>query len=114
MVSETTTVDELLEACDTDALSALAPVELAHHAEAFFALWARLDAARLRVISALDAAEAYRVDGCRDLASWLAWEVGERRGTARRDTELAAAVAAMPVVRPACVTGRCQQGRHAS
>ena len=98
MVSEATTIGELLDGCDPDALDLMAPAELARYGEAVLALWPRLEAARLRLVGALDRAQAYRVDGARDMPSWLAWKSGDRRSAARRDVELATAVRAMPAV----------------
>jgi hypothetical protein len=67
--------------------------------------WPRLDAARLRLLATIGEREAFRVDGARDAVSWLAWRAGERRASARRELELAAAVVAMPVVETGLAAG---------
>jgi hypothetical protein len=95
---ETTSIDELVAASSVDVLEALDDRALADLAGELVALWPRLEAARLRIIAAVDSRGAYRVDGARDMTSWLAWRAGERRGTARRDVDLAGTVAVMPAV----------------
>jgi hypothetical protein len=91
-------IDELFAVCSVDALDGLDDAALVGLAGEVVALWPRLEAARLRVIAAVEDRAAYRLDGTRDMTSWLAWRAGERRGTARREVELAAAVAVMPAV----------------
>ena len=113
MVGEATTIGELLEGCDPDALDLMAPAELARYGEAVLALWPRLEAARLRLVAALDRARAYRVDGARDMPSWLAWRSGDRRSTARRDVELATAVGAMPAVSDGLADGVLSKAKAA-
>jgi Domain of unknown function (DUF222) len=113
MVDETTIIGELLAACSRDALAGMGASELSRHAASFLALWARLDAARLQLLAAMETAQAYRVDGCRDLASWLAWKSGERRGAARRDVELAASVGSTPVVADALAEGSLSKAKAA-
>src|SRR6188472_3007654 len=98
MVSEDMTLSELIGACDADALDALDHPALARFAAELLAWWPRLDAARLRVLAAVEARQAFRVDGARDAASWVAAASGERRGAARRDVELASTLTAMPAV----------------
>ncbi len=92
------TVDELLAWCGTDVLSELDDASLARRAADVVGLWPRLEAARLRLIAAVEARQAFKVDGARDTATWLAWKAGDRRGSARRDVDLAAAVTTMPAV----------------
>jgi Domain of unknown function (DUF222) len=98
MVSGTTTIDELLAGCDAAALAALDLDALVELVASLLTVWPRLDAARLRAIAAMDSRAGYRLDGARDMATWLADHAGERRGAARRDVDLAAAVSAMPAV----------------
>jgi hypothetical protein len=76
-------------------------------------LWPRLEAARLGLIAALDGSQAYRVDGARDMASWLADRAGDRRGSARRDVELAGKVAAMPAVSKRLADGSVSKAKAA-
>ncbi len=92
------TVDALLARCEVNALDELDDASLARLAAEVVGLWSRLEAARLRLIGAVEARQAFKVDGARDTATWLAWKAGERRGSARREVELAVAVAAMPAV----------------
>jgi len=113
MVSEATTIGELLEGCDPDALDLMAPAELARYGEAVLGLWPRLESARLRLVAALDRTQAYRVDGARDMPSWLAWRSGERRSTARRDVDLATAVSAMPAVSDGLADGVLSKSKAA-
>jgi hypothetical protein len=95
------------------ALDTLDDRSLARLAESLVGWWPRLEAARLRVIAALDERQAYRVDGARDTASWLAWKAGDRRGSARREVELAAAVAAMPAVEAGLAEGSLSKAKAA-
>jgi hypothetical protein len=104
-------VDELLAACDADALEGLDARSLAALGRRVLALWSKLDAARLRLIAAVDRTEAYRVDGARDVAAWVADAAGDRRGTARRDVELATSVAAMPAVADGLADGRLSKAK---
>src|SRR5262245_55020421 len=113
MVSGATTIDELLAACDAEALARLDPVAFADFAESVLTLWSRLEAARLRLIAAADARQAFRADGCRDTASWLAWKSGERRATSHRDVALAATVADMPAVAAAMADGALSKAKAA-
>jgi hypothetical protein len=113
MVSGATTIDELLSACDADALEGLDHQSLTDLGRSVLELWPRLDGARLRLIAALDANQAYRLDGARDMASWLAAKAGERRGTARRDVELAEKVAAMPAVSKRLADGSVSKAKAA-
>ena len=105
MIGGSTTLDELVAACGADVLDGLDDASLARLAESVLAWWPRLEAARLRLVGAVQRREAFRVDGARDGVSWLAWKAGERRGTARRELELASTVAAMPAVDIAMADG---------
>ncbi len=107
------TIDALLAGCESEALAALDDVSLAGLAAEIVALWPRLDAARLRLIAAVDQREAFKVDGARDAASWLAWKAGERRTTARRDVDLAAALATMPAVDAGLADGSLSKAKAA-
>jgi len=69
MVGGTITIDELLAACDADALAGLDHQSLAGLGADVLGFWPRLDAARLRLIAAIDARQAFRVDGSRDIPS---------------------------------------------
>ena len=91
-------MDDLVAQCSSDALDGLDDRALVALATSLLGWWPRLDAARLRVLAAVEARQAFRVDGARDAASWLAWKGAERRGRARTEIELAATVAAMPAV----------------
>lgn len=113
MVSGTTTIDELLAACEPAALQPMIPADLTRFAEDFLTLWPRLEAARLQVIAAVNAAQAFRVDGARDAASWVATVSGERRGAAHRDVGLATTLAAMPVVAAELADGRLSRAKAA-
>jgi uncharacterized protein DUF222 len=57
--------------------------------------------------------QAFRLDGARDAASWLAWKGAERRGRARSEIELAASVAAMPAVDQAMGEGTLSRAKAA-
>jgi hypothetical protein len=111
MFGGTMTVGELLAGCEPDALAELDDGSLARLGAALLGWWPRLEAARLRVIAAVDARQAFRVDGCRDAAAWLAWKAGERRGAAGREVDLAAAVAAMPAVDTALADGSVSKAK---
>jgi hypothetical protein len=111
MVDGATTVTQLLAASDPDALAAMGAAELARHTAAVLQVRARLDAVCLALIAAVDAAQAFRVDGCRDMATWVAWKTGERRGAARRDVELAEAVGSMPIVAAALADGSLSKAK---
>jgi hypothetical protein len=113
VIGGATTLDELLACCSQDALDGLDDWSLARLTESVVAMWPRLEAARLRVIAAVDARQAFRVDGARDTASWLAWKAGERRGGARREVELAGTVAAMPAVAAGLAEGSLSKAKAA-
>jgi hypothetical protein len=98
MVTGTTSIDELLEVCSAGALAATDDESLVRLAKSVFGLWPQLDAARLRLIAEIDARKAFRAEGARDAAAWVADRAGDRRGAARREVELAAAVSAMAPV----------------
>jgi hypothetical protein len=113
MVTGTTTIDELLAACHTDALDTLDLDTLVELVRSPPRVWPQLDAARRHAIAAMDARAGYRTDGARDMTAWLAAQAGERRGAARRDVELAAAVASMPVVAAELVDGGLSKAKAA-
>jgi hypothetical protein len=106
-------LDELVAQCTPDALDELDDRALASLASSLLGWWPRLDAARLRVLAAVEARQAFRVDGARDAASWLAWKGAERRGRARSEIELAASVAAMPAVDAAMGDGTLSRAKAA-
>jgi Domain of unknown function (DUF222) len=110
-VDNEVSVDELLAACDADALEGLDARSLAALGRRVLALWSKLDAARLRLIAAVDRTGAYRVDGARDVAAWVADAAGDRRGTAQRDVELASTVAVMPAVADGLAEGRLSKAK---
>jgi hypothetical protein len=62
------------------------------------ALRERVEAAWLDAVALADERALHRRHAERDTAAWLASVAGERRGAARRDVELASALAAAPVV----------------
>jgi hypothetical protein len=105
MVAAEITIGELVAAFSPDALAALDDEALARQVASMLAIWPQLDAARLRGLAALHERGAFRGDGARDTASWVAWRAGERRGVARREVDLAATVAAMPAVAEALADG---------
>ena len=111
MIGGSTSLDELVARCEPDALTGLDDQTLAGLAESVLRLWPRLDAARLRLIAAVEARQAFRADGARDAVSWLAWKAGERRGAARREVELAATVNAMPAVDDALADGSLSKAK---
>jgi Domain of unknown function (DUF222) len=111
MIGGTCTLDDLVGRCAPGALDELDDRSLASLATSLLRWWPRLDAARLRVLAAVESRQAYRVDGARDAASWLAWKGAERRGRARSEIELAAAVAAMPVVDQAMGNGALSRAK---
>jgi hypothetical protein len=98
MVTAETTIRELSAMFSSSALAALDDQALAAQVASLLGVWPQLDAARLAGLAAVEARSAYRVDGARDAASWVAWKAGDRRGAARREVELASVVAAMPAV----------------
>jgi hypothetical protein len=107
------TLDDLVAQCTADALDELDEAALTCLASALLAWWPRLDAARLRVLAAVETRQAFKVDGARDAASWLAWKGAERRGRARSEIELAASVAAMPAVDQALGEGTLSRAKAA-
>ncbi len=111
MIGGTCTLDDLVEQCAPDALDELDDRTLAAMASSLLDWWCRLDAARLRVLAAVEARQAFRVDGARDAVSWLAWKGAERRGRARAEIELAAHVAAMPAVDQAMGDGTLSRAK---
>jgi hypothetical protein len=113
MVSGATAIDELLAACGADALEGLDDQSLARLGAAVLGMWPRLDAARLRLVAALNTRHAYRVDGAHDMASWLAHHAGERRGSARREVELAAKVKGMEPVAKGLADGSLSKAKAA-
>jgi len=113
MIGGTTTLEELISSCTVDALEALDDASLASFATAVLEFWPRLDAARLRLLAVVGEREAFRADGARDAASWLAWRAGERRAVARRELELAAAVVAMPTVETGLAAGVLSRAKAA-
>jgi hypothetical protein len=113
MVTGATTVDELLARCSADALDDLTAAELAAFAVEFLGWWTQLDAARLRLIAAVDARAVCHLDGARDTTAWLATHAGDRRGSAHRDVELAVAVAAQPVLADALANGTLTRAKAA-
>jgi hypothetical protein len=113
VVSGSTTLDELHAMCSPAALESLNDVALARFAELLLGWWPRLDAGRLAVIAAVEARQAYKVDGARDAASWIAWKAGERRGVARREVETAMAVAQMPAVADGLAAGALSKAKAA-
>ena len=60
MIGGTTTLDELISSCTVEALAALDDASLASFAAAVLELWPRLDAARLRLLAAIEEREAFR------------------------------------------------------
>jgi hypothetical protein len=110
-LSGATSIDEMLAACSVEALDDLDDQSLLSLAAEVVGLWPRLEAARLRVIAAVDSRGAYRVDGVRDMTSWLAWRAGDRRDTARREVELAEAVTAMPAVEAGLADGTLSKAK---
>jgi hypothetical protein len=111
VIGGTTTLAGLLAGCEPDALAGLDDGALARFAAAVLAWWPKLEAARLRLVAAVDERQAFKVDGCRDAASWLAWKAGDRRGAAHREVELAAAVAAMPAVEAGLAEGSLSKAK---
>jgi hypothetical protein len=107
------TLDELCASCAPAALDGLDDATLARFAEAVLAFWPRLEAGRLAVIAAVDARGAYKLDGARDAAAWIAWKAGERRGVARRDVDMATAVAQMPAVSDGLAAGSISKAKAA-
>ena len=96
-----------------EVLDGLDDADLVAFASSLLGLWPRLEAARLRVLAAVEARHAYRVDGARDPVSWLAWKGESRRGTARREIELAATLSAMPAVSAALADGSLSTAKAA-
>ena len=113
MIDGSTTLDELAASCLESRLRELDDAELAALAGELLELWPRLDAARLRLLAAVEEREAFRADGARDAVSWLAWRGGERRSAARQELELAAAVVAMPVVETGLAAGVLSRAKAA-
>lgn len=113
MVNGDSAIDEVLAMFSPDALAELDDQSLTARVASLLAIWPQLDSARLRGLAAVDERGAYRVDGARDTASWLAWKAGERRGTARREVELAATVAAMPAVADGLADGSLSRAKAA-
>src|SRR5262245_38895135 len=105
MVDGTATIEQLLSATETSTLDALSDDTLVEFAEEVFTVWGRVDAARLRVIAAVHTRQLFRRDGSPDMTAWLARHAGDRRGSAHREVDLAASVAAMPVVADALAAG---------
>jgi hypothetical protein len=113
MIGGATSLEELLVVCSADALDGLDDAGLVALAAALVGWWPRLEAARLRVIASVDTRGVYRVDGARDMTSWLAWRAGERRSTARRDVDLAGTVAVMPAVDAGLADGSLSKAKAA-
>ena len=113
MIGGNTTIDGLLDRCSADALAGLDDGALARFAEVLLGWWPRLEAARLRVIAAMDDRQAFRVDGARDMTAWLAWKAGDRRSAAHRDVDLAAAMAVMPALDTALAHGTLSKAKAA-
>ena len=73
----------------------------------------RCDALWLQMVAAVEARGLHRAHGARDAASWIAGLAGERKGTARREVELAQRLADAPVVADALAAGVVSQAKAA-
>jgi hypothetical protein len=71
----------------------------------------RFEAFWLRFLAAAERRDAWRAEGCRDGAAWIAWKAGERRGAARRDVELAERIASMPALAEAVTDGKVSKAK---
>ena len=90
-------VDAGLDACDDETLTE-AVHRLAELQTTFHALW-------LRAVGLADQRSLHRAEGARDTATWIAALAGERRGTSRRDLELAVQLVDAPLIAEALAAG---------
>ena len=74
---------------------------------------ARCDALWLRVLAEVERRGTHRRHGARDAASWIAALAGERRGTARREVELAGRLEQAPVIAHALAAGSVSAAKAA-
>ncbi len=98
-------LDALIDGCDDDTLAS-AVAELA-------TVRTRCDALWLQMVAAVEARGLHRAHGARDAASWIAGLSGDRKGTARREVELAQRLADAPVVADALAAGVVSQAKAA-
>src|SRR5262245_37164388 len=74
---------------------------------------ARCDALWLRLIAEVDRRGTHRRYGARDAAAWIAGLAGERRGTARREVELAGRLEQASVIADALAAGSVSAAKAA-
>ena len=98
-------VDGLIDGCDDPTL-AEAVAELATFRSRCDALW-------LRVVAAAEGRGLHRAHGARDAATWIAGLAGDRKGTARKEVELAQRLVDTPVVADALAAGTVSQAKAA-
>jgi Domain of unknown function (DUF222) len=72
---------------------------------------AACDAVWLRAVAEVDRRALHRREGARDVATWLAGLSGDRKGTTRRDVELAKDLADVPVVADALAAGAVSKAK---
>jgi hypothetical protein len=97
--------DDGLDGCDDEVL-AVAMERLAELRITLDALW-------LRAVGIAGQRSLHRHHGARDTAAWVAGLAGERPGAARRDVELAAQLAATPLVAEAMTAGAVSKAKAA-
>jgi Domain of unknown function (DUF222) len=94
-----------LSSADEEAL-AVGMVQLARFRTTCDALW-------LTLVAEVERRGTHRRQGARDVASWVASVAGERRGSARREVELAAHLSAAPLVAEAMAAGQISTAKAA-
>src|SRR5512135_776215 len=100
-------VAELTQLCE------LGDAELRAEAVELAAARARLEARWLAVLAELSRRQLHTADGYKQAAPFVANLAGERRGTAKRDVELAGKVAASAVLSDALASGGLSKAKVA-